>query len=150
MGCKDGVCGLPDEVLKHDDKIDFLALMMKMQHDFEAQLGYKIQAMTEPQRAEYIKEQSLMVEHELHEMLQEVPFFKPWKKYSDVEANYSAWERARHEYVDVLHFFLAVGLALGFTPIRLYMMYLDKMNVNLQRQTDVNNYKKAIKDEEDE
>ena len=78
-------------------------------------------------------------------MLREIPFFKPWKQYSDnPDDNYMKWAMARKEFVDMFHFFLYIALALGFTAEELYEMYGLKMQENYARQENTAEYKRDM------
>lgn len=124
---------------------DMLDEMFEAQSSFEAFMGHDIPAMDEKTRGEYVRLYTLMLEDELHEVLHEIPFFKPWKKYSDVPAdNEEAWQKARMEMVDVLHFFLIVCLGLGFTASELFAMYNAKLDENYKRQCDSVQYKRDV------
>ena len=78
-------------------------------------------------------------------MLQELPHFKPWKKYDTsaaaVEANLKA---AREEWADVLHHFLNITLALGMSADDLCDLYSKKQKINYDRQADKANYKPCV------
>lgn len=125
--------------------MDKLDMLFKKQYDLQVQgMHYDFTNMTTEQRAAYVKEYTLHCEHEMHEALQEIPFFKPWKRYdkdAESEKNMAMWAMARKEFVDALHFFLCVAIGLGFTPDELYAMYCDKNAVNYDRQKDQATYK---------
>jgi dimeric dUTPase (all-alpha-NTP-PPase superfamily) len=124
---------------------DMLVGLLNQQQKLEEDLGYNLNTMTLEERAAFIKEYVMHTDHEMHEMLQELPFFKSWKKYStDEETTQIAYAKARKEWIDVLHFFLNVTLGLGFTPEELYVMYQEKHDENYRRQQDRNNYKKCV------
>jgi|WetSurMetagenome_2_1015567.scaffolds.fasta_scaffold894782_1 hypothetical protein len=126
---------------------DMLVGLMTKQKQLQEDLGYNFANMTEEQRTAYIKEYVLHTDHEMHEMLQELPYFKSWKKYgTDREYLQGAHAKARKEWVDVLHFFLNVTIALGFTPEELFQMYMNKHDENYERQQDTKNYKKCVED----
>lgn len=121
------------------DKLDS---MFDMQEATQKMLGYSIDAMTAEERTAYIKEYALHMEHEMHEMLQELPYFKKWKKYAiDNDTCDDMLEKAQQEWADVTHFFLNISLALGFTPCMLLDMYATKNKTNHNRQKDTDNYK---------
>lgn len=124
------------------DKLD---LLFQKQYDLQVQgMHYDFDNMTTEQRAAYVKEYVLHCEHELHEAIQEMPFFKPWKRYdkdAESEKNAVMWAMSRKEFVDALHFFLCVAIGLGFTPDELFEMYCDKNAVNYDRQKDQATYK---------
>lgn len=139
-----------NEILKnHQPQNDLLCNLFKDQGDFEHFLGYRFADMSEKERGAYVLEHSVMVCDELHEMFHEMPFFKSWKKYSDNPAdNAIMWQKARMEFVDALHFFIAVAIALGFTPEELFAMYQNKLLENYKRQNNTASYKRAIERED--
>lgn len=124
---------------------DMLDEMFEAQRSFEAFMGHNISEMDEKTRGEYVRLHVLMLEDELHEMLHEIPFFKPWKKYSNVPVdNLIAWQMARMEMVDALHFFLTICLGLGFTASELFAMYNSKLDKNYKRQLNTEQYKRDV------
>lgn len=133
-----------------DDKVqlmeqDMLALCFEIQTEFQEHQGYDFANMSESSRADYIKTMSLMLTDETHEMLREIPFFKPWKRYSPMPAdNCMKWAAARKEFVDMLHFFLNIAIALGFSAEELYEMYGLKMHENYLRQQKTTEYKRDV------
>lgn len=120
-------------------KNDNLALMLLMQKTLqENAYGYKFADMTIEKRVEFIKEMSIHATQEIHEMLYELPHFKPWKDYSgmtDDEKN-QAFEKAKGEFVDFMHFTLNMALALGLTSDDILEGYSAKNQENYQRQTE--------------
>ena len=121
---------------------DRLTTLFDTQFNLQKKLGYNFAIMTDEERTAYIKEYEQHAEHELHEMLAELPFFKSWKKYPDIkEARDYAYRKAKEEFIDSLHFFLNIAIALGFSPGELVEMYLTKNGINYERQEDVDNYK---------
>jgi hypothetical protein len=126
---------------------DRLSGLIEQQRSLQQALGYDILAMTTEQRVEYIKEYAQHLDGEMFEMMRELPYFKSWKKYSESEEA-QAWmlAKARSEWVDVLHFFLNITIALGFTPEELYVMFFMKNHVNYERQEDTANYKKCMEE----
>lgn len=126
-------------------KDDMLKVMFAKQGNLEAALGYDFANMSEKERSEYVRLMSLMVSDELHEMLHEIPFFKPWKRYSDKEAdNMVAWQRARCEATDAFFFFMNVCLGLGLTAEELFDMYESKLDENYRRQQRTDEYKRDV------
>lgn len=128
--------------------VDTLHAMINKQVTLQNALGYTFSCMTPKQRAEYIFEYERHMTHEVHEMLQELPYFKAWKKYSTSdEANAVAFAKARAEWIDVLHFFLNISIALGFTADEMFAMYCNKNGINYDRQKDTTNYKKCMEEQ---
>lgn len=121
------------------DKLDAL---LALQKKFQEELGYNFETMTKKEKSAYIIEYSMHINHEVHELLSEIPYFKSWKKYHEGNDYVSA----KKEFVDVLHFFLNVALALGFTGEELFEGYMEKHTVNGHRQT-LQEYKKCVERE---
>lgn len=126
--------------MDNDDKVDMLEVIFARQKELQTHLGYMLE-FTNKNRSDYIKEQSLHCMHEIHEMLQEVPFFKDWKYYAVYDLT-----KARKELADALHFFVNIALGLGLTAEQLFKLYLDKNHENHARQKDKTTYKKCVED----
>lgn len=121
---------------------DMLEHMMDMQKELQERMGYDFELMTIEDRTAYIKEFTLHATDELHEMLRELPFLKPWKKYNLAEIDIpDAMMKAREEYVDVIHIVMNLGIALQMTPFDVYMGYLKKNEINHKRQDNTAEYK---------
>ena len=110
--------------------------MLRKQEELQERLGYDIDGMDTEDRADYIKEFSIHLTQELHELLYEIPFFKKWKNYSNMteEEINTSWAAAKKEYIDMLHFMLNIGLALGLSAEEMHDMYMDKNKENHERQ----------------
>ena len=110
--------------------------MMRAQHEFQLRLDPDFDKMNAKQRVAFIKEHSIHLNQEINEMLYELPFFKPWKDYSNMsEADIEdALKKARMECIDAWHFFMNIMLALGFTAEDFYCMYMAKNSENHRRQ----------------
>ena len=110
--------------------------MMDKQLELQERLGYDIDGMDTEDRADYIKEFSIHLTQELHELLYEIPFFKKWKDYSNMteEEINTSWAAAKKEYIDMLHFMLNIGLALSLSAEEMHDMYMDKNKENHERQ----------------
>lgn len=125
------------------EQVDCLAAIMQAQKELEEKvMHYNYASMSEQDKGNYIRNSVVFCEDELHEMLHEVPFFKEWKRYFDDPAkNKETWARAREEYVDALHFFINIALALGFDAESLLAAYLHKNSINHKRQLNQVEYK---------
>lgn len=75
---------------------------------------------------------------ELYEMLRELPFHKPWRDYSDWDAEkmIAQFGKGREEWIDVFIFVMNIGLFLGFNEDLIKQMYLEKLGINHKRQED--------------
>lgn len=116
---------------------DLLRTMMQMQKALqENAYGYDFDSLTPAERTAMIKEMSIHVNQEMNEMLYELPFFKPWKKYDcmteeEIEA---AFDKARKEYIDFMHFQMNVAILLGLTADQIFTGYYSKNKENYRRQ----------------
>lgn len=122
---------------------DMLIELFKKQYKLQTQhMHYDFDNMSELERGNFIKDNTLYCDDELHEMLHEIPYFKAWKRYEkDPKKNAAAWHRAKEEFVDALHFFLNVAICLGFSADELFEMYSEKNSINIERQKDQQEYK---------
>lgn len=116
--------------------MDRLAEMLDTQAKFQYRLDPGFFGMSVKERVAFIKEHSIHLNQEVNEMLYELPFFKPWKDYSDMSVGdtLAALEKAKMECVDAWHFFMNIMLALGFTPEEFHHMYMAKNKENHRRQ----------------
>lgn len=102
----------------------------------EKAYGYSFDTLTPEKRVELIKEMSIHATQEIHEMLYELPFFKPWKDYSNMnrfEVS-DAMDKAREEFIDFWHFAMNMGLLLGLDSDQWFEMYYAKNKENYERQ----------------
>lgn len=113
-----------------------LESMMDMQKHLQKRLGADFSKMSVQERVAFIKEHSIHLNQEINEMLYELPYFKPWKNYSNLTAaqEQEMLEKARMELIDAWHFFMNMSLALSMTPEQFYMMYTAKNKENHRRQ----------------
>lgn len=87
----------------------------------------------------YIKEYSLHLNDEVHEMLRELPYLKPWsKKYDswDEDKLSEQMQKAREEYIDAVHFMLNIAIALDLDAETIHKMYMEKNAINHKRQNE--------------
>jgi len=110
--------------------------MLQKQEELQERLGYDFRSMTQEEITAYIKEFSIHLTQELHEMLYVLPYFKPWKNYSamTVEEYETNMEEARREFIDMFHFMLNIALALNMSGKDIYDMYMEKNKENHKRQ----------------
>lgn len=112
---------------RHRDDLDELleaqaALQLKMPD------GVDPRSMDEAEKAIFIKDMTLALTDELHELLSEVGW-KPWASSRHVNT-----ESARGELIDALHFFLNLALALDMDGRMIQEMYHAKHKKNQRRQ----------------
>lgn len=125
------------------ESYDMLEDIMQTQLAAQEFRGFKF-PMPGPEKAAYIKTQTLHCIDELCEMLHEIKGYKEWKvyDYDNVHTNVTSNVKAKEELVDALHFFLNIAIALGMTPADLYRGYTAKSRINYTRLDDRSNYKK--------
>lgn len=114
-----------------------LGEIFERQNDLQTVLGFDFFGMTDEQRVAYIKEYGLHADHEFHEMLAELPYFKPWSQKSNSmteEERRVAFNKAKKEFIDWFHFVLDVALALRISPQELYAEFVLKNDKNHNRQ----------------
>ncbi len=110
--------------------------MLRKQKELQERLGYDFSSMTQEEIIAYIKEFSIHLTQELHEMLYALPYFKPWKDYKAMttEEYENSINNARKEFIDMFHFMLNVALALDMSGKDIYNMYMAKNKENHKRQ----------------
>lgn len=117
---------------------DKLQQMLDMQAKLQEALGYDIKNMTAVERTIFLKEFSIHLTQEIQELLYELPYFKPWKDYSnmtEVEIE-EAMEKARKEFIDITHFFFNFALALNMSADDIHKAYYEKNIENYRRQAE--------------
>ena len=110
--------------------------MLQKQKELQERLGYDFSSMTREEITAYIKEFSIHLTQEMHEMLYFLPYFKSWKDYSamTIEEYEADMEEARKEFIDMFHFVLNIALALDMSDKDIYGMYMAKNEENHRRQ----------------
>lgn len=133
--CSWKVIGLEAEFVKCDMSLN---MMFRMQSMLEHRVCV-LPVETEYDRTQLLVNHSQYLDQELHEMLRELPYFKPWKKYDWTEGE-EAWhmDLAKDEAIDAFHFMLNILLLLDITPEELVNRYFKKNTINHVRQD--NNY----------
>ena len=111
--------------------------LLDTQESFQNELGIDFRSMDEKDIAKYIKDQIYWSTEELHEMGREIPHIKDWKDYSSLSPieKLEMSNRAREEYIDLIHFVANIGIALGLTGKQIMEMYYKKHKINQERQT---------------
>lgn len=127
-------------------EVDYAAVtieqMFALQKRLQDNLAFKGRALdydeaTFVQRVRDVTTQWRNMNLEMAELLERLPY-KEWKTYSDEQKAGWGSEEQRlevlYEYIDVFHFFLNVGLALGVTGEEFKKLYATKNQENLDRQ----------------
>jgi len=115
---------------------DKLQDMLGLQKSLQEYLGYDFDAMSIEERVAMIKEYSIHLNQEVNEALYELPFFKPWKDYSNmtIEEQSAGIHKYKEELIDAWHFFMNMMLLVDFKPDEFYSMYMEKNAENIERQ----------------
>lgn len=118
-------------------KANKLEVMMEMQKKFQENIGFNFEEMTPKEKSAYIKEMHLWVVDEMSEGLHELKYAKGWSK------KYDSWteeetklrdDNFKDEMVDAFHFFMNILIATGMDANELYERYLNKNEINIERQ----------------
>lgn len=127
---------------------DLESMMMK-QRELQHRLGVDFTDKNVEERVALIKENSIHLNQEINEMLYELPYFKPWKDYSDVDEEKANMmiAKAKMECIDAWHFFMNIMLALGFSPAEFTVMYQAKNKENHRRQDEGYSVDKSYKNQ---
>ena len=102
---------------------------------FDRQLDLQIKSfnvdpalLEDSHKIEFIKDMSLALSDELHEMLAEIGW-KPWAKSRHINR-----EAMAGELIDMLHFWVNLCLAIDLQPNEIKALYLNKAAINQKRQ----------------
>jgi dimeric dUTPase (all-alpha-NTP-PPase superfamily) len=123
------------------DKIT-LDEMFRMQRSLQDNLAFKGRALnydeaTFAQRVRDVTTQWRNMNLEMSELLERLPY-KEWKSYTVEQKEGFTSEEQRlevlYEYIDVFHFFMNVGLALGIDGETFRRLYATKNHENFERQ----------------
>lgn len=115
---------------------DKLTTMLETQRGLQEYLGYDFESMDMQERTAFIKEHSIHLNQEINEALYELPFFKPWKDYSNMTSDEMAvaLRKYKEEIVDSMHFFMNMMIAIDFQADEFFDMYMAKNKENIERQ----------------
>lgn len=116
--------------------------MFKMQRSLQDHLAERGKALNYgtasfQERVDDVTRQWRNINLEMAELIERLPF-KEWKSYSPEQRAGFASEEQRlevlYEYIDVFHFFMNVGLALGVDGETFKKLYATKNKENFDRQ----------------
>lgn len=116
--------------------------MFRLQKHLQDNLAFKGRALdydeaTFAQRVRDVTTQWRNINLEMAELVERLPY-KEWKTYTaEQKAGFTSEEQrleVLYEYIDVFHFFMNVGLALGITGEEFKRLYATKNKENLDRQ----------------
>ena len=116
--------------------VDKFERMLDLQAGFQRRVDPRCASGDLKERAAFIRDHFVYLDQELQEMLYEVPYFKHWKDYSKMtnEELIEAYDKAKEELVDAMHFFMNLMLGLGMSVDEMYEGYLLKNKENIRRQ----------------
>lgn len=128
----------PDKIvsLREDDSLNILFEKQKL---FQEKLGRLALARKSnmKEKCDMVKDDIFNMIGELHELMANLPH-KKWKKYDSKSLEDWICEEQRietlFEYIDAFHFFINIGLILGFMPDEVFHFYLAKNKENHKRQ----------------
>lgn len=117
---------------------DMLRLMWQKQELLQRLLKTPVVAESCMERMREITVQWRNLCVEFGEMMQRLPY-KEWKKYrvGDLDSLTAGTEERAEtlfEYVDMLHFFINIGLCLGLDADQVFQMYMVKADENRDRK----------------
>lgn len=107
--------------------------MLNRMFDMQAQLNRRIgvdtsRPMSDEERTTWVLNYCRAMSQELAELTDSVPW-KWWAKYQQFDQ-----QNARVEVVDLFHFLISLAQVLGMSAEDVYRCYLEKNQVNVQRQ----------------
>lgn len=118
---------------------DMLQTVFDMQEKLNERIGVRTRTMSDDERKTWVLNYCRAMSQELAELTDCVPW-KWWAKYQKFDL-----QNARVEVVDMLHFLVSLAQVLGMSAEDVHQCYMQKNQVNFQRQD--NGY--AQKDEND-
>ena len=125
------------EIPKLKDGEQTLNKMFEMQSSLQLRLGQDFSKMSLEQRTQLIKDNYVYMITEMTELIENLPF-KHWKKYSEEQRQGFVTEEQKletyYEFIDIMHFFINVGLLLGIDGDTAWKLYATKNAENFARQ----------------
>ncbi len=107
-----------------------LAELLTAQNELQQLLGHGIATMSPRDRAAYIKENVFAATHELHELIDTVPW-KSWATYPP--GTLPLRDEYVKEWADVFTFLLNLALAMNLTDLEIGQAFMAKNRVNRER-----------------
>lgn len=118
---------------------DMLREIFRMQKELNARIGVRPDEMSEEEQQQWTLNYCRALSQEIAELTDSVPW-KWWAKYQAFDK-----QNARIEVVDMIHFVVSLAQVLGLSANDVYCLYMQKNEVNFQRQD--SGY--TVKDEND-
>lgn len=106
------------------DKLDEI---FSLQSKLNSYLGYKFEDLSEKQQIEWILKLSQALQQETSELVNTTPW-KWWKKHQQFDKT-----NAKKELIDIVHFVVAIAIALGMNADELFSEYTMKNKINHDR-----------------
>lgn len=116
-----------------DTDVDKLEYLFMLQRKFQSKMNdgfyaWCISKDIDKDKEQYIKDMSMALVDEVMEAVRETPW-KPWKKQQDYKR-----EEFQKELVDAWHFLINLTLVSGMSSDDLFDAFLEKHQVNNDRQ----------------
>lgn len=107
---------------------DQLRELFRLQRALNERIGVQVDELDVGQREHMLRNYCLAMSQELAELIDSTPW-KWWAKYQVFDE-----QNARVEVVDLLHFLISAAQVLGMSADDLFKAYVQKNQVNFQRQ----------------
>lgn len=117
-----------------------LNYIFEKQKQFQTEsIGDEIENLSEKEKSKFIHEHSYFIIEEVTEMLRTQRYHKSWRDDSqwDKEKIARSIKEGKEEAVDVFIFLINVMFMMGIDADELLKLYMDKLETNKKRQTDI-------------
>lgn len=117
-----------------------LNYIFEKQKQFQTEsIGDEIENLSEKEKSKFIHEHSYFIIEEVTEMLRTQRYHKSWRDDSqwDKEKIARSIKEGKEEAVDVFIFLINVMFMMGIDADELLKLYIDKLETNKKRQTDI-------------
>lgn len=117
--------------------MDYLDMIFTMQKSLQTRYNKDPASGSLEDRTQAIMRMKVYMDAEFTELIDRLPF-KSWKTYSpELKADFTDEEHKLecwYEWVDMFHFFINIGLALGIDAESAFKLYYTKNQENFDRQ----------------
>lgn len=117
-----------------------LQFVFEKQKQFQTEsIGDNIENLTEQEKSKFIHEHSYFIIEEVTEMLRTQRYHKSWRDDSqwNEEKIAKSIKEGKEEAIDVFIFLINVMFMMEIDADELIELYMDKLNTNKKRQTDI-------------
>lgn len=117
-----------------------LQFVFEKQKQFQTEsIGDQIENLTEQEKSKFIHEHSYFIIEEVTEMLRTQRYHKSWRDDSQWDEDKIALsiKEGKEEAIDVFIFLINVMFMMDIDADELIKLYMDKLNTNKKRQTDI-------------